>query len=82
LLSTCSPARLPACSLNMSWHAKPGCLAHHRAAVKRLVNAMPSSYLLLPYIGEVFASLKDYNLRLRGFAFAEGLNIIRKGERS
>jgi hypothetical protein len=72
-------ARLPACSPNMSWHAKPGCPAHHRAAVERLVNAMPSSYLLPPHTGEVFASLEDCNLRLRGFAFAEGFDIVRKG---
>jgi hypothetical protein len=72
-------ARLPACSPNMSWHAKPGCPAHHRAAVKRLVNAISLSYLLPPYIGEVFTSLKDCNLRLRGFAFTEGFDIVRKG---
>jgi hypothetical protein len=64
----------------MSWHAKPGCPAHHHAAVERIVNAMPSSYLLAPYTGEIFPSLEDCNQRLRGYAFAEGFNIIRKGE--
>jgi MULE transposase domain len=63
----------------MPWSAKPGCPRHHRAAVERLVNALPSSYLLPPLSGEVFDSLEDCNRRLRGYALAEGFDVVRKG---
>jgi hypothetical protein len=63
----------------MSWQAKPGCAEHHRAAVERLVNALPPSYLLPPCSGELFDSLDDCNSRLRGYALAEGFDIIRHG---
>jgi hypothetical protein len=63
----------------MSWQAKPGCPAHHRPAVERTVNALPSAYLLPPHSGEIFNSLEDCNRRLRGYAFAEGFDIVRHG---
>jgi hypothetical protein len=44
----------------MFWQAKPRCLAHYRAAVKRTVNTLPLVYLLPPYSGEIFNSLEDY----------------------
>jgi hypothetical protein len=66
-------------SLNMPWYAKPGCLEHHRAAVERVVNALPPSYLLTPCSGELFEGLEDCNRRLRGYALAEGFDIVRHG---
>jgi hypothetical protein len=63
----------------MSWHAKPGCPAHHRAAVERIVNSLPLSYLSPPVSGEIFDSLDDCNSRLRGFALAEGFDIVKHG---
>jgi hypothetical protein len=50
-------------SHNMPWHAKPGCPEHHRSALERMVNALPSSYLLPPQTGEIFDSLDDCNSR-------------------
>jgi hypothetical protein len=63
----------------MPWSAKPGCPPHHRAAVERIVNAFPASYLLPPCSGELFDSLDACNRRLRGYALAEGFDIVRKG---
>jgi hypothetical protein len=63
----------------MSWQAKPGCPAHYRPAVERTVNTLPSVYLLPPHSGEIFNSLEDCNRRLRGYAFAEGFDIMRHG---
>jgi hypothetical protein len=63
----------------MPWYAKPGCPEHHRAAVERMVNALPPSYLLPPCSGELFEGLKDCNRRLRGYALAEGFDIVRHG---
>jgi hypothetical protein len=63
----------------MPWYAKPGCAEHHRAAVERMVNALPPSYLLSPCSGEIFESLEDCNRRLRGYALAEGFDIVRHG---
>jgi hypothetical protein len=63
----------------MSWSAKPGCLPHHRAAVERMVNALPASYLMPPCSGELFDSLDDCTDRLRGFALAEGFDVARTG---
>jgi hypothetical protein len=62
----------------MSWQAKPGCPEHHRAAVEHIVNALPEAYLLPPSSGEIFEGLKDCNRRLRGYAFAEGFDIVRQ----
>jgi hypothetical protein len=73
------PAHLPTCSHNMSWKAKPGCPAHHRAAVERIVNSLPPSYLLPPRTGEVFDNLDDCQSRLRGFALAEGFDVVKHG---
>jgi hypothetical protein len=64
----------------MSWHAKPGCAEHHRTAVERLVNALPLSYLLPPCTGELFGSLDECDSRLRGYALAEGFDVIKHGE--
>jgi hypothetical protein len=44
-----------------------------------MVNALPASYLLPPCFGELFNSLDACNRRLRGYALAEGFNIMRKG---
>ena len=63
----------------MYWHAKPGCPAHHRAAVERIVNAYPPSYLVPPASGEIFDSLEESNRRMRGYALAEGFDIVRHG---
>jgi hypothetical protein len=63
----------------MAWEARPGCPPHHRAAVERMVNALPPSYLLPPISGELFDSLEHCNRRLRGWALAEGFDIVRQG---
>ena len=63
----------------MSWKAKPGCAEHHRAAVERIVNLLPPAWLFEPQSGELFDSLEQCNRRLRGYAFAEGFDIIRQG---
>jgi hypothetical protein len=63
----------------MPWHAKPGCAEHHRAAVERIVNALPPHWLQPPQTGELFDSLEHCNSRLRGYALAEGFDIVRKG---
>jgi len=72
-------ARYTTRSSNMSWQAKTGCAEHHRAVVERIVNANPSTWLLHPQSGELFDSLDHCNRRLRGYALAEGFDIIRKG---
>jgi hypothetical protein len=59
----------------MSGQAKPGYLEHHRAAVERVINALPEAYLLPPSSGEIFKGLEDCNRRLRSYAFAEGFDI-------
>lgn len=66
-------------SYSTPWRAKPGCAERHRAAVERIVNLLPSAWLLPPQTGELFDSLGYYDRRLRGYSFAEGFNIIRKG---
>lgn len=63
----------------MPWHAKPGCPEHQCATVERTVNALPSSYLLLPRTGELFDSLDARNSRLRGYALAEGFDTVKHG---
>jgi hypothetical protein len=63
----------------MAWEARLGCPPHHRAAVERMVNALPPSYLLPPISGEPFDSLEHCNRRLRGWALAEGFDIVRRG---
>jgi hypothetical protein len=70
---------LPTCSHNMPWKAKSGCAEHHRAAVERLVNSLPLFYLLPPRLGEIFADLDDCTNRLRGYALAEGFDVVRHG---
>ena len=63
----------------MSFHAKPGCPKHLVDIYERAVNALPSSYLLPPVIGEVFISIEACEQRLRGFALAEGFDIAHTG---
>jgi hypothetical protein len=70
---------LPPRSHNMPWQAKPGCPEHHRAAVERTVNLLPPAWLLTPQSGEIFNSLDHCDRRLRGFSFAKGFDIVRKG---
>ena len=61
----------------MPQHAKPRCAEHHRAALKRIINTLPPSYLLIPSSGELFKGLKEYNRRLRGYALAKDFDIIK-----
>src|SRR5271155_5830072 len=63
----------------MAWQAKTGCADHHRAAVEHMVNALPAAWLLPPQSGEVFDNLGQCNERLRGYALAEGRDIVRNG---
>jgi hypothetical protein len=63
----------------MSWQAKSGCAKHHRAAVERMVNAFPPSYLLPPCSGEIFENLDECTSRLRGYSVAEGFDVVRQG---
>jgi hypothetical protein len=63
----------------MSFHAKPGCPSHLVNIYEKTVNALPAPYLLPPVIGEVFASVEACEQRLRGFALAEGFDIVRAG---
>jgi hypothetical protein len=44
-----------------------------------MVNALPPSYLLAPSSGELFEGLEECNRRLRGYALAEGFDIVRHG---
>ena len=61
----------------MPWQAKSGCAEHNLAAVERAVNALPPMWLLEPQSGEIFEGLDRCNDRLRGFALAEGFDIVR-----
>ena len=61
----------------MYWHAKPGCPAHHRAAVERIINTYPPSYLVPPALGEIFDSLEESNRRIYEYTLTKGFNIIR-----
>jgi len=63
----------------MAWQAKPGCADHHRAAVERMVNALPVAWLLEPQTGEEFDDLDHCNRRMRGHALANGYDIVRNG---
>jgi hypothetical protein len=42
----------------MPFHAKPGCPIYLVDVYEKAVNALPSSYLLPPIIGEVFTSIE------------------------
>ena len=44
-----------------------------------MVNTLPPSYLLPPCSGERYQGLEDCNRRLRGYALAEGFDIVRQG---
>jgi hypothetical protein len=44
-----------------------------------MVNVLPPFYLLASSSGELFKGLKECNRRLRGYALAEGFDIIRHG---
>ena len=63
----------------MDWQVKPGCPEHHRAAVERMVRALPPAYLLLPCSSEIFEDVEACNRRLHGYALAEGFDIVREG---
>ena len=65
--------------ITMPFHAKPGCPKHLVDIYERAVNAQPASYLLPPVTGEVFASIAACEARLRGFALAEGFDIVQTG---
>ena len=43
------------------------------------MNALPAAWLLPPQSGEVFDNLEHCNERLRGYALAEGRDIVRNG---
>jgi hypothetical protein len=64
----------------MPWHAKPGCAEYHRPAVECIGNLIPAAWLLPSQSGELFDSLDHCNRRLRSYAFAEGFDIVRRGE--
>jgi hypothetical protein len=64
----------------MPWHAKSGCPKHHRAAVERMVNALPTSVLLPPASGEIFDNLDNCITRLCGFSLAKSFDVIKHGE--
>jgi hypothetical protein len=57
VLSFLPVARLLASSYIMPWQAKAGCAEHHRSAVERIVNLLPSEWLSAPKSGELFDSL-------------------------
>ena len=42
-----------------------------------MVNALPPFYLLVFSLGELFEGLEECNRRLRGYALAEGFDIVR-----
>jgi hypothetical protein len=65
--------------ITMPFHAKPGCPKHLVDVYEKAVNAQPVSYLLPPVTGEVFTSIAACEARLRGFALAEGFDIVRTG---
>ena len=60
----------------MPFHAKPGCPGHLGDVYEKAVNALPSSYLLPPVTGEVFASIEACEQRLR---VSEGYDIAHTG---
>ena len=64
----------------ISFYAKPGCPSHLINIYEKVVNTLPSSYLLLLVIGEVFTSIEACKQRLCSFALAKGFNIIYTGE--
>ena len=61
----------------MVWHAKPGCPPHHRQALERAVNAMPTAWREPPETGEVFEDIVTCQRRLRGFSLVEGFAIVK-----
>jgi hypothetical protein len=65
--------------ITMPFHAKPGCPKHLVDVYEKVVNAQPASYLLPPVTGEVFTSIAACEARLRGFALAEGFDIVQTG---
>jgi hypothetical protein len=66
--------------ITMPFYAKPGCPKHLVNVYERAVNAQPASYLLPPITGEVFDSIAACEVRLRGFALAEGFDITHTSE--
>src|SRR5437763_328286 len=68
-------------SFIMVYYAPLACPKHLVDALERAVNTLPASWLSLPYISEVFATIADCEWRLRGYSLAEGFDIVRrKGE--
>jgi hypothetical protein len=65
--------------LTMVWRAHPACPAHLVGALERHVNALPPAYLLPPQSGEIFDSIASCERRLRGYAMAQGFDIIQTG---
>jgi len=59
------------------WTAKPTVPANSRVILERAVNALPTQWLKPPQDGEVFDSINDGEKRLRGFALAEGFDVVR-----
>jgi hypothetical protein len=47
----------------MPWKAKAGCAEHHRSAVERIVNLLPSEWLSAFKSGELFDSLEHCDRR-------------------
>ena len=63
----------------MVWRAHPDCPAHLVATLERAVNALPPEWLEPPVTGETFKSFEECERRLRGFALAEGFDIVQRG---
>jgi hypothetical protein len=59
----------------------PAAPRHLVDVYEKAVNALPSSYHFPPVTGEVFASIEACEQRLRGFALAEGIDIMQTGGR-
>jgi hypothetical protein len=66
-------------SFIMVYQAPPSCPKYLVDALERAVNALPASWPSASNIGEVFATITDYERRLRGYCLAEGFDIVRTG---
>ena len=61
----------------MYWYTKPGCPAYYKAAVKRIINTYPPSYLVPLISDEIFNNLEKNNRRIRKYTLAESFDIIK-----
>ena len=63
----------------MYWHTKPSYPIHYRITVEYIVNTYFPFYLVLLALDKIFNSLEESNRRMRGYALAEGFDIVRHG---